>query len=238
MPFRKELIDEINNYCTGHLADTEWYEACFDFIEDAYLRTRLIEEFKGIRFFHKLYEGLQATDENQILEVRYQIFAYATIYEATLHYVLFHYYGDTQEVKDMQYEPRLIKIDLPQYKDERLQKALEHNGHEIIPCYKSSKKIEEAQIRFETKCDVAEKLGLIYNYEKADGETVEFIKKIKEIYSQRNAIHLAAEKKKGISYELELSKTAYLRMQPFIEQIQSKLKEDHKWQPKNPETDM
>lgn len=49
-----------------------------------------------------------------------------------------------------------------------------------------------------------------------------------EIYGYRNAIHLVAEQRKGIEYELELSKRAYRRMCPFIDQIKEKLKMDRK----------
>ena len=88
MPLSKNVKDEIYNYCNNHLADESWYEDEFEFIEDADLRKRLIEEFKSIRFAYKLYEGLEAKDENLIFEVRYQILAYASIYEAVIHYVL------------------------------------------------------------------------------------------------------------------------------------------------------
>ena len=43
-----------------------------------------------------------------------------------------------------------------------------------------------------------------------------------------DAIHLVAEQRKGIEYELELSKRAYRRMRPFIDQIKAKLKIDKK----------
>lgn len=49
-----------------------------------------------------------------------------------------------------------------------------------------------------------------------------------EIYGYRNAIHLIAEQRKGIEYELELSKRAYRRMCPFIDQIKRKLRSDRK----------
>ena len=76
MPFSESLKSQIYEYCDNHLADEDWYEGEFEFIEDSSLRERLIEEFKGIRFAYKLYEGLGATDENLIFEVRHQILAY------------------------------------------------------------------------------------------------------------------------------------------------------------------
>lgn len=49
-----------------------------------------------------------------------------------------------------------------------------------------------------------------------------------EIYSYRNGIHIIAEKRKGINYELELSRKAYRRMRPFIDQLKERLVSDGK----------
>ena len=49
-----------------------------------------------------------------------------------------------------------------------------------------------------------------------------------EIYSYRNGIHIVAERRKGINYELELSRKAYRRMRLFIDQIKEKLVDDGK----------
>jgi hypothetical protein len=40
-----------------------------------------------------------------------------------------------------------------------------------------------------------------------------------EFYEARNAIHIHAEIRKSLDYQLDLSKRAYRRMEPFIEQI-------------------
>ena len=48
-----------------------------------------------------------------------------------------------------------------------------------------------------------------------------------KIYELRNAIHIHAELKKDIDYHLYMSKLAYKRMKPFIEQIKRKLKQDN-----------
>lgn len=44
-----------------------------------------------------------------------------------------------------------------------------------------------------------------------------------EIYEARNAIHIHAEIRKSLDYQLELSKNAYRRMRPFIDQIRHNL---------------
>ena len=48
------------------------------------MKNRIITEFKAIRFAYKLYEGIEATNENLLFEVRNQILAYASIYEAVI----------------------------------------------------------------------------------------------------------------------------------------------------------
>ena len=80
MPLPHDIKTAVYDYCRSDLADDEWYLNEFDFIEDLSLQIRLVEEFKAIRFAYKLYEGLAATDENLVFEIRHQIFAYASIY--------------------------------------------------------------------------------------------------------------------------------------------------------------
>ena len=74
MPLAKEIKDAVYLYCNNHLADEAWYNEEFEFIEDEPLRKRLVEEFKGIRFAYKLYEGIEAKDENLIFDFRMQLY--------------------------------------------------------------------------------------------------------------------------------------------------------------------
>lgn len=227
MAFDQSIQKEIYTYCNNHLPDNTFYEGTFDFIQDPNLKQRIIDEYKGIRFAYKLYEGIEATDENLLFEVRHQILSYASIYEAVIHYVLFTYYQDTDAFHDIQYINTLVKIDIPTNKQSELEKVLSHDGKDIIPCYKKDKKQDDRQIRFESKCAACKKLGILYDIDK-DGCAIDLAQEIAEIYSYRNAIHIIAEQRRGISYELELSKKAYWRMQPFIEQVKEKLKADGK----------
>jgi len=228
MPLEKNIQNAVYEYCNNHLPDQTWYENEFEFIEDADLRKRLVEEFRGIRFAYKLYEGIEAENENIVFEIRHQIFSYATIYEAVLHYVLYTYYADTSEFHDLQYHETLAKIDIPKEKRCRLEKELEHDGKGIVPMYKKERKKDDAQVRFDDKCKAAEKLGLLSSFVNTDGEEVDLTREIIEIYGYRNAIHLVAELRKGIAYELDLSKRAYRRMRPFIDQIKERLQIDRK----------
>ncbi len=189
MSLSKETQEEIMSYCIRDLPDDSWYENQFNFIKDDKLKKRLSTEFKATRFAYKLYEGIQAKEENMLFEIRHQIFAYASIYEATLDYVLKEYYSD--------------KI------SELNKKSRRRNS-------------------FAKKCRTAQKLGLIRTYDK-NGVKIDFPQELIQIYKFRNSIHIAAEEKNHIKYELELSKKAYFRMKPFINQIKEQLKKDNKF---------
>ncbi len=228
MPLPKKTQDTIYTYCNNHLPDEEWYDGEFEFIEEDKLRQRIIEEFRGIRFAYKLYEGIEAKDENLIFEIRHQIFAYATIYEAVLHNILYTYYADTTVFHALQYHQAPAKISIPPAQLALLNKALIHNGETIIPYHIQERKKEESQVRFDDKCMAAQKLGILSSFKNTAGENIDLPAEIIEIYSYRNAIHLVAEQRKGIEYELDLSKRAYRRMRPFVDQIKHKLQEDKK----------
>ena len=78
------------------------------------------------------------------------------------------------------------------------------------------------------KCKAAKALGLISVISTEQGEKIDLPSEIMKIYEYRNAIHLVAEQRKGLKYELDLSRIAYRRMRPFIDQIKAGLKRDHK----------
>lgn len=228
MAFSKELKDEVYNYCNNHLPDENWYDCEFEFIEDPSFRSRLVEEYRGIRFAYKLYEGIEAKDENLIFEIRHQILAYASIYEAVIHNVLYNYYQDTQEFHDMQYHQAPAKISIPEEQKNQLKNLLTHNGEDIFIYHMQERKKDESQVRFDDKCHTAQKLGLLKEIVLENANIIDLPAEIIEIYGYRNAIHIVAEQRKGIAYEIDLSKKAYRRMRPFIDQIKAGLKKDHK----------
>ncbi len=228
MAFSKEIKSEIELYCTNHLATDLWYENEFCFIQNIELKNRIIAEFKAIRFAYKLYEGIEATSENLMFEVRNQILAYASIYEAVIENVLSTYYSNTTEFDSLMHHVVPIKISIPKNKQDILQDALLHDNKSIVPFYYDKKKKEKVQVRFDDKCRTAESLGLIHKFINFDGIEVDLPAEIIEIYSYRNGIHIIAEQRKGIIYELELSKKAYRRMRPFIDQLKEKLIKDGK----------
>jgi hypothetical protein len=69
-------------------------------------------------------------------------------------------------------------------------------------------------VRFDRKAECAFQLGFIEDWLRDD---------LIEFYEARNSIHIHAEIRKSLKYQLDLSRDAYRRLQPFKEQISSKL---------------
>ncbi|MCU4158253.1 hypothetical protein J1N10_19930 [Carboxylicivirga sp. A043] len=211
MPFREDIKKEIEEYILNHLPDEHWFDDYFDYVGDEELRNRLSEEFKAIRYIYKFLEGIQADDWLRNAQIRIQVFYYASIYEAVIHHFLFDVLGDKEEVKSL--------FNTKVYKKISVSKELNgliHDGKEIKTMYETVGKREMTTIRFEHKIEACIKLGLI---------TEELGAELKQIYDLRNAIHLHAEIRKGIEYELEMSTIAYRRMKIFREQITKGLSE-------------
>lgn len=219
MPFQPEIKDYINNYIKGHLPNDVKTEIVFSYIKDEPIRKRIITEYTNTRYIYKFFEGMQATDDLLISQVRLQIIMYANVYEAVIHYILFTLYKDTEAVNEIMYVNALKEISIPSDKLTLLAKSLIHDKKNIITCYRDAQKRDITKIRFDEKADAAFKLGLID--EELKEELINF-------YNIRNAIHLHAELRKGIEYELDMSKLAYWRIEKFNQLIQNKLTEDKK----------
>ncbi len=228
MPFDSTYKEYINNYCTNHLPTDSWFDSEFDFIANNELKSRVITEFKNVRFMYKLFEGLEVTEDLLLAEVRTQMLMYATIYEAIIHYVLFECYPDHIYVKELLMHTIPKQISIPSTKLTQLKTALQHNGKDIFTFYYDTCCKPITAVRFDEKCYTAQKLGLIKNITLPSSTEIKLVDELIKIYEIRNGIHLHAEIRKQIEYELELSKIAYKRMKPFVEQIKSKMTIDGK----------
>lgn len=238
MPFDNITKTAIFTYCTRDLPNDDWYEDAFSFVKDNALKMRLISEFKNARFIYKVFEGISAEDELLLAEVRLQVLMYASIYEAVIHYVLFdEYFKDNPLVQNLLIQRVNKPISIPASQLATISSVLFHDGKTIIPYFETTQKRDVTKIRFDEKCGVAFQLGILTEIAEQKNEKVDILPDIKpisgmptfyselvRIYEVRNAIHLHAELKKEIDYHLQLSKIAYRRMQPFLEQIKNKLK--------------
>lgn len=214
MAFEATVKDQITEYIGAHIADEAWHITYFDFVKEPALEKRLGEEFISTRYIYKLLEGLEADDWLLRAQIRLQVMSYASIYEAVIHHVLFDRLSAEPSVISLTEFPMKKQVSIPNASLALLQMHLEHDGKQIIPTYEAVGKTDESKVRFDKKAECAAALGLIEDWLKE--ELVEF-------YEARNAIHIHAEIRKSMKYQLDLSKRAYLRMQPFKEQISAAL---------------
>ena len=101
-------------------------------------------------------------------------------------------------------------ISIPNTSLDILKKHLVHDGKEIIPTYDGIGKSSDSKVRFDRKANCAYELGIIEERMKDD---------LIEFYEARNSIHIHAEIRNSLEYELALSMNSYRRLQPFKEQI-------------------
>lgn len=215
MAFSPEVKAAINAYTQAHIADHKWHVDSFSFIKDQKLATRLGEEFITARVVYKILEGLEAEDWLLRAQVRMQILSYASIYEAVVHHLLFDVMQDDPAVTALTEFPTKKQISIPNEHLEQLQKLLVHDGKRIIPTYEAIGRTDESKVRFDRKAECTHALGFIESW---------LLDELIEFYQARNAIHIHAEIRKSLEYEIDLSRRAYLRMEPFREQIIARIK--------------
>lgn len=218
MAFTEAVRKAVAEYVENHLPNEQFYQRYFWFISDENLRDRLEEEFRSARYIYKLLEGMQAKDWLLTAQVKVQILLYASIYEAVLHHVLLQNYTSTPEVIALSSYEHRKPINISSSIRGTIQSTYNPTG--AISVYETEiRPIDERKIVFEDKSQTALALGLISQ-------------KIKDVvcnvYSLRNAIHLHAEIRRGIAYEMEAAKDAYWHLQGFCQQISDKLIADGK----------
>lgn len=214
MAFEAAVKDKITAYVGAHVADEAWHITYFDFVQQPALEKRLGEEFIATRYIYKLLEGLEADDWLLRAQIRLQVMSYASIYEAVIHHILFDLLSTEPAVVSLTEFPMKKQVSIPNASLAVLRSHLEHGGKQIIPTYEAVGKTDESKVRFDKKAECAAALGLIEDWLK--DELIEF-------YEARNAIHIHAEIRKSLNYQLDLSRRAYLRMQPFKEQVSAAL---------------
>ncbi|MCR4898894.1 MAG: hypothetical protein K5892_06680 [Acholeplasmatales bacterium] len=204
MAFKNELIDEINTYCMNDLPTDKFYNNLFLFIKNDKIRDRIILEFKNTRYFYKIFEGLQVSDEKLLIETKMQMIMYAGIHEAIVSYVVLELCKDNDIVKSLLKINKLTEFSIPTRKREVLERELSHDGKDVVPCYYKMCKVDKTKIRYDAKVNALYDMRLISSKMKED---------LIEIYEYRNTVHLEAELKKNLDYTIEMSKLAYRRVE-------------------------
>lgn len=198
MPFDEDVKKKIFEYCKRDLPSYELDAVKLAFIKNSELRAIVVREFNSIRFAYKLFEGLEADQDKLIFEIKLQLIGYASIYEAILTYVLEIYFSSDSDI-------------------DGFIKHQNQNGHNQNPL---------SWMSFRKKVEIAKRLLLIKNFASNDTqEIIDFGKELCDIYDSRNSVHILAEYNNGQKYYLDLSKKAYWRMKPFVEQVTQRLEE-------------
>lgn len=220
MPFNSDIIKEIEAYME-HIPSREWISQLFDFIKDSELKDRIIQEYFNARYVYKFFEGMEAKGEMLKSESRLQVIMYANVYEAVIHYVLFSLYKDNPLVNKLLYSNELKKWSIKSEMQQTLEKCIIRTSDDekitIIPCRYSPTKKTDSDVKFKDKAECPKQLGLINN---------DMQNWITDIYSFRNGIHLHAELRKKIDWDLEKAKDAYWHVEGFIKQIKTQLQKD------------
>lgn len=209
-----------------HIPSLEWIGKLFDFIRDDELRERIIQEYYNARYVYKFFEGMSADGEMLKSESRLQVIMYANIYEAVIHHVLFSLYHNNPLVKELFFSNELIRWSVNDRMKHKLEECIirttDDKNIRIIPCKFGKTKKSDAEIKSCSKASCAKQLGLIDDA---------MCTLITEIYSLRNGIHLHAELRKRIDWDLSKAKEAFWHIEGFIQQIKSQLQKDGLYRP-------
>lgn len=208
MPLKESTRMEIEDYCKKDLAgDLDWHINQFSFIPETEqeLKNRLGRAFYSARYMAKMMEAIYANGDNLHPFVKFQIMQYASIYEAVITYILWSTHKDHPEVKTLEthksYKPVSALGNLTKFN---------FGEEEIHTCVHRDTRTPRNSIPFKDKVDCAVRIGFLEE---------KFSEDIKFLYSLRNLAHIETEAKKQIEVEIEQSKNAYWRMQPFLEHI-------------------
>lgn len=215
MPMNKEYADYVSNYIKIDLPNDEWYKKnFFTFITNKDLLERIIIEHKNARKIYKVFEGIQATDELLLAQIKTQVIMYVSIQEAVINYLLFEKYPNDPVVIKLLNKPRCVKVDIKQNDKKKIESLLQHDGRQLQIYEHKIKPVDKTKIRYEDKVIACFNLDLITEPLKND---------LIKLYSYRNTVHLEAELKKQLNYDLTMGELAYKRVEGLSIIISHKL---------------
>jgi hypothetical protein len=110
VPLPPATRNQIIEYAERDLSQESWFVDYFDFVTDTGLRKRLGAEFWSARLIYKLLESIGAAGSLLRAQIKLQVLQYASMYEALLHYLLFHVYHNTAEVRALMESPHRAKV--------------------------------------------------------------------------------------------------------------------------------
>jgi hypothetical protein len=214
-PTRSEAIEYARNDLPG---DVAWHVDYFDFISDPELRERIGQEFYAARNLYKLWEGLRI-DENwaKQAQIQLQVQQYASIYEASIHHILFVEAADAPEVQRLFEYEALVERPLPGHIMDRIRGLDAEDSVNIVGAVRATRRTQESKIRFDSKVAAAVTLGIIDE---------NLGREITGFYTARNYIHIHAElRQTDLEWQISFARDAYRRLLPFKDQASKWLTE-------------
>lgn len=215
MPLPEPTRSEVVSYALADLAgDLDWHVNYFEFIGDSDLRSRLGQEFYAARCLYKLWEGLRIDEQwASQAQVQLQVQQYASIYEASVHHLLFVEAADEPIVQRLNEYRALVERPLPGHIMDRIRRLDDDDANDIVGAVMATRRAQESKVRFDSKVAAAVELGIL---DESLGS------EIKGFYTARNYIHIHAEiRHKDFDWQVSFARDAYRRMQPFKSQVSS-----------------
>lgn len=208
-PTRSQTVEYARNDLPGDLA---WHVNYFDFIDDLDLRDRLGQEFYAARYLYKLWEGLRIDEPwARQSQIQLQVQQYASIYEASIHHLLFVEASDEPVVQRLSEYSALVERKLPGHIMDRIRKLDADDAEAIVGAVHATRRTQESKIRFDSKVTAAVDLGML-----SDNLGHE----IAGYYTARNYIHIHAEiRQEDFEWQIAFARDAYRRLKPFKEQV-------------------
>ena len=202
MPLNETDRENILRYCDRDVPAPGLVEAYFDFIKDGDLRSALVREYLSARYIYKLQEALNVSDDKLAAHAKFQIVQFAAIYEALIVHILWTYFDNSPEVREIEYRKTLREIaTFPKNLAVKTQEGLE-----VRLSIEAEIKNAQHAIRFDHKVDASVKIGFV---DPSLGE------EIKEFFKTRNGVHIENAVKNEIEYEISQAQNAYWRIKPF-----------------------
>lgn len=206
---RSQTVEYARNDLPG---DLSWHVNYFNFIEGLELRSRLGQEFYAARYLYKLWEGLRI-DETWATQaqIQLQVQQYASIYEASIHHLLFVEASNEPVVERLSEYSALVERTLPGHLMDRIRKLKTDDAGDIVGAVRATRRTQESKIRFDSKVSAAVGIGMLSD---------DLGHEIKGFYTARNYIYIHAElRQEDFEWQIAFARDAYRRLKPFKEQV-------------------
>lgn len=202
MPLNESDRENVLRYCDRDVPAPDLVEGYFDFVKEDNLRSALVREYLSARYIYKLQEALNVGGEKLAAHAKFQIVQFAAIYEALIVHILWTYFADSPEVREIEYHKTLRKVAaFPRNLAVKTQEGLE-----VHFSIEAEIKNNKPAIKFDDKVDASVKIGFV---DPSLGE------EIKEFFKTRNGVHIENAVKNEIEYEISQAQNAYWRVKPF-----------------------